>query len=96
MGHGSGAGWGFAVADDGCESFGGGGGDDGVDADLVFAAVVEDLQVEGLVELLLEAGRRAGEDVAQVREGVEQRGVVAGGWGGEGGELALDGGALVF
>jgi hypothetical protein len=35
-----------------------------VDADLVLAGVVEDLEVEGLVELLLEAGGRLGEDVA--------------------------------
>jgi hypothetical protein len=97
-GHGSGAGlcWGFAVADDGGEGVRGGGGDDGVDADLVLAAVVEDLEVEGLVELLLEAGRRGGEDVAQVGEGVQQGGVLARGGDSECVELGVDVGALVF
>jgi hypothetical protein len=65
-----------------------------VDADLVLAAVVEDLEVEGLVELGLEAGGRLGEDVAQEREGVEECGVLARCGGGEGGELGVDGGAL--
>ncbi|HXW47049.1 MAG TPA: hypothetical protein VEL03_19815 [Streptosporangiaceae bacterium] len=39
------------------------------------------LQIEGLVELLLEAGRRDGEDVAQVGEGIQQGGVLLPGWG---------------
>jgi hypothetical protein len=43
-----------------------------VDGDLMHVLVVEGLDVEGLVELLLEAGRGAGEQVAQVRQGVEQ------------------------
>jgi hypothetical protein len=47
---------GFAVVDDGGEGGGGFGGDGGVDGDLVNLLVVEQLQVEGLVELLLAAG----------------------------------------
>jgi hypothetical protein len=67
-----------------------------VDGDLVFAAVVEDLEVEGLVELGLEPGGCIGEDVAEQRERVEEGGVLAGGGGGEGVELGVDGGALFF
>jgi hypothetical protein len=47
-----------------------------VDGDLVEVLVVEGLDVEGLIELLLEAGRGAGEQVAQVGEVVEQCRVV--------------------
>jgi hypothetical protein len=46
-----------------------------VDGDLVEVLVVEGLDVEGLVELVLEAGRGAGEQVAKQGEGVEQRGI---------------------
>jgi hypothetical protein len=46
-----------------------------VDGDLVHVLVVEGLDVECLVELLVEAGRGAGEQVAGVGELVEQGGV---------------------
>ncbi len=96
MGHGAVLGGEFGVVDDGGEGVRGGGGDGGVDADLVFTAVVEDLEVEGLVELRLEPGGGLGEDVAQERQGVKECGVLARNRSGEGGELGVDGGALFF
>jgi hypothetical protein len=52
------------VADDGGEGAGCGVGDGDVDGDLVQVLVVQGLQVEGLVKLLLAAGRGLGEQVA--------------------------------
>jgi hypothetical protein len=55
------------------------------DGDLMQVLVVEGLDVEGLVELLLEAGRGTGEQVAEQGQVVEQGGV--GGGGGGAGEV---------
>jgi hypothetical protein len=63
------------VVGDGGDRAGGGVGDGGVDGDLVEVLVVEGPDVEGLVELQLEARRGAGEQVSEVRQGVEQGGV---------------------
>jgi hypothetical protein len=69
------------VGGDGGDGAEGGAGDGGVDGDLMQVLVVEGLDVEGLVELLLEAGRGVGEQVAEQGEGVEQGGVGGGGGG---------------
>jgi hypothetical protein len=46
-----------------------------VDGDLVHVLLVQDLDVESLVKLLLEAGRRTGEQVSEQGEGVQEGGV---------------------
>jgi hypothetical protein len=63
------------VAGDSGDGAGDAFGDGGVDDYLVEVLVVEGLDVEGLVELLLEARRGIVEQVAEVGQGVEQGGV---------------------
>jgi hypothetical protein len=80
-----GAGWvaGFGAGveggQDGGDVVGGGVGEDGVDGDLVVVLVVEQLEVEGLVELGEQAFGGVGEVVGGERgQGVEQGRVLGG------------------
>ena len=77
LGGGGGCGVASCGADDGGEGAGGAVGDGDAEGDLVHVLLVEGLEVEGLVELFLEAGRGVGEQVAEDGEGVEQRGAPA-------------------
>jgi hypothetical protein len=58
------------------DGLGGGVGEGGVDGDLVFVPVVDRLGVEHIQQPFGEGGGCVGEDVAQVRQLVQQGGVI--------------------
>src|SRR5712691_10801842 len=62
----------FAAGDDGGEGAGGGVGEGGPDGALVHVVVVEQFEAECLVGAGLEAGGRAGEDVAEQGQVVQE------------------------